>query len=52
MRISVTVVAALAAAGLAWAAAQGAINATCPVKGEAIKPAITTKYKGKTIAFC
>jgi YHS domain-containing protein len=28
------------------------INAKCPVAGEDIDPAVTTAYKGKTVAFC
>jgi YHS domain-containing protein len=28
------------------------INAKCPVQGEDIDPAVTTTYKGKTVAFC
>lgn len=42
------------AAGLAWAAVGSqAVNSTCPVKqGEAVKPNITSTYKGKTVAFC
>jgi hypothetical protein len=52
MKVFGTLAAALAAAGLAWAAAQQAVNTTCPVKGEAVKANITAKYKGKTVAFC
>lgn len=33
----------------AWAQA---VNTTCPVKGQAAKPNITTTYKGKVIGFC
>ena len=28
------------------------INAKCPVQGDDIDPAVTTTYKGKTVAFC
>ena len=28
------------------------VNANCPVTDEKIDPAVTTQYKGKTIAFC
>src|SRR5439155_4495940 len=28
------------------------INTTCPLTDEKIDPAVTTQYKGKTVAFC
>jgi YHS domain-containing protein len=28
------------------------INTKCPIQGEDIDPAVTTTYKGKTVAFC
>ena len=28
------------------------INKMCPITGEAIDPALTTVYQGKTVAFC
>jgi len=36
------------------AAAQAAkpINASCPVKGEPVKPNLTATYKGQIIGFC
>ncbi len=33
-------------------ATQAAINTMCPVSHEAVDPAVTTTYEGKTIAFC
>ena len=42
----------LAAATLAWAVQGKPINDSCPVKGTAIKPGITSSYKGKTVGFC
>jgi YHS domain-containing protein len=38
--------------GVAWAIQGAPINTTCPLKGEAAKPNITSVYKGKTVAFC
>jgi hypothetical protein len=51
MKIFGVAVAALLAAGAAWALQGKPINETCPVKGEKIK-GVTTTYKGKTIGFC
>ncbi|HMB95952.1 MAG TPA: YHS domain-containing protein [Tepidisphaeraceae bacterium] len=28
------------------------VNTICPVSGEAVDPAFTTQYDGKTIGFC
>jgi len=28
------------------------VNTLCPLTGEKIDPAVTTQYKGKTVAFC
>lgn len=41
-----------AAATLAWAVQGKPVNTNCPVKGDAIKPGITSTYKGKTVGFC
>lgn len=42
----------LAAATLAWAVQGKPVNDSCPIKGTAIKPGITSSYKGKTVGFC
>jgi hypothetical protein len=43
---------ALLLVGTATARDGKPINATCPVKGEAVKPNLTTTYKGQIIGFC
>ena len=50
-KIAFSVVAALAAAGVAWALSQAAVNDPCPVKGTPVKN-VTSNYKGKVVAFC
>ena len=45
-------VAVFLAAGIAWAFQGKPVNDECPVKGEPIKPGITTTYNGKTVGFC
>lgn len=52
MNILRTVLALVLVAGGAWAFQGAPINTTCPMKGEAAKPNITSVYKGKTVAFC
>jgi len=52
MKILRSVLALLLVAGGAWALQGAPINTTCPMKGEAAKPNITSVYKGKTVAFC
>ncbi len=42
----------LAVATLAWAVQGKPVNTNCPIKGDAIKPGITSTYKGKTVGFC
>ncbi len=51
-KFAVSVVAIMAAAGVAWALqVKGAVNETCPVKGTPIKN-VSSTYKGKIVGFC
>jgi hypothetical protein len=52
MKLFRVVAAVLLGAGAAWAFQGKPVNDECPVKGEPVKPGITTTWNGKTVGFC